>query len=183
MQESVALLWAVLCLLLGLRIAAWFAGHAPTDADLLAVLATVASHHMLEWVVHRFVLHGRQGFLHRYHKAHHARPSAVRFIFMPVWYAIAGLVVTMASLLPLLGAGVTLTVGFVAVTLGILYEWTHYLAHQPTRPLTRLGRKLKKHHMLHHFKNDRYWFGVTARYVDTALRTNPKQNDVGAHRS
>ena len=182
-QESVAVLWALLCLLLGLRIAAGFGGHPPEASDLLAIVVTVVGHHILEWVAHRFVLHGRRGFLYRYHRAHHARPHDPRFIFMPVLYAVGLLLIVMTSLRPLVGPGTTLTVGLTAVTLGILYEWVHYLTHQPIRPVTWLGRKLKKHHMLHHFKNERYWFGVTARYVDTVLQTNPKQNDVGTHRS
>lgn len=27
----------------------------------------------------------------------------------------------------------------------LVYEWKHYIAHRPIRPLTRFGRWLKKH--------------------------------------
>ena len=41
------------------------------------------------------------------------------------------------------------------------YEWVHYVAHVPFRPLTPVGRYMKKYHLWHHFKNERRWFGVT----------------------
>ena len=46
--------------------------------------------------------------------------------------------------------------------LGLLYyEWVHYVAHIPFKPLTPYGRWIKKYHLWHHFKNEKLWFGVT----------------------
>ncbi len=35
------------------------------------------------------------------------------------------------------------------------YEATHLLAHLPYRPRSRLGRTMRRAHLLHHFQNDR----------------------------
>ncbi len=178
-RESVLALWATLCLLVGVRSSA--GGF--SLPDLLVISAVFVGHHVLEWVAHRFVLHGPRGlFLSRYHRAHHARPTDLRFIFMPLGRAL-GLLATVASGVGLAwGVRAGLSCAVMVTTMGLAYEWLHFLSHRPVKPATRLGRKLKKHHMLHHFKNERYWYGVTARYVDTLLRTNPTTDTVGHQR-
>ena len=51
-------------------------------------------------------------------------------------------------------------------------------AHVPYHPRTRLGRLMKRHHLLHHFKNERFWFGVTNPVVDKLLGTWKRRADV-----
>ena len=56
--------------------------------------------------------------------------------------------------------------------LGLIhYEWVHYVAHIPYRPVTRFGRWMKKYHLWHHFKNEHYWFGVSNPVLDAVHRT------------
>lgn len=43
----------------------------------------------------------------------------------------------------------------------LVYEWKHYVAHVPLKPRTHFGKWMKKTHLLHHFKNEHYWFGVS----------------------
>jgi sterol desaturase/sphingolipid hydroxylase (fatty acid hydroxylase superfamily) len=53
------------------------------------------------------------------------------------------------------------------------YEWGHYLIHTSYRPRSRWFRALRRAHLLHHFRNDHYWFGVIARLADAVLHTSP----------
>jgi sterol desaturase/sphingolipid hydroxylase (fatty acid hydroxylase superfamily) len=70
----------------------------------------------------------------------------------------------------------TYAVGATAMTL--VYEWTHFLIHTDVRPRNPLYRTLWRHHRLHHFRNENYWYGVTGRLGDRVLGTLPGKNDV-----
>jgi sterol desaturase/sphingolipid hydroxylase (fatty acid hydroxylase superfamily) len=58
------------------------------------------------------------------------------------------------------------------------YEWCHYLIHTPYVPRGRLYKAIRRSHRLHHYKNERYWFGVTSNVGDRVLGTNPDQAEV-----
>ena len=70
----------------------------------------------------------------------------------------------------------TYALGATAMTL--TYEWTHFLIHTDVRPRTPVYRALWRHHRLHHFRNENYWYGVTGRLGDRVLGTLPGKNDV-----
>jgi sterol desaturase/sphingolipid hydroxylase (fatty acid hydroxylase superfamily) len=53
------------------------------------------------------------------------------------------------------------TFAAIAVSLGLVYEWVHYLVHTDYRPRTAPYRAIWRHHRLHHYKNEHYWFTVT----------------------
>ena len=147
----------------------------------LGVLAWVVT----EYVFHRFFLHmPPPGWpplrrLHaRVHWQHHQTPADLPFLFVPWWgtpsliglaalagYALGGLDL---ALVAALGDALTL----------VHYEVTHLAAHVPYHPRTRLGALMKRHHLLHHFKNERYWFGVTNPVFDLLLATWPDPNAV-----
>ena len=65
---------------------------------------------------------------------------------------------------------VTLSLMFGNLAGLLYYEWVHYVAHIPVTPMTEWGRRMKKHHLRHHYKNEHFWFGVT----------NPTMDYVGA---
>jgi hypothetical protein len=54
------------------------------------------------------------------------------------------------------------------------YEWTHLLVHSRYRPKSRFYARLSRNHRLHHFRNERYWLGVTSNSGDRILRTLPR---------
>ena len=60
----------------------------------------------------------------------------------------------------------------------LAYEWTHYLIHSAYRPRSRLYRGIWRAHRLHHYRNERYWFGVTMHQADRILRTYPDKDAV-----
>ena len=58
------------------------------------------------------------------------------------------------------------------------YEWTHFLIHSPYVPRSRIFRAVWRAHILHHYKNEKYWFGVTNPIADHVLRTFPAKASV-----
>jgi sterol desaturase/sphingolipid hydroxylase (fatty acid hydroxylase superfamily) len=66
----------------------------------------------------------------------------------------------------------------IAAMLTLFYEWVHFLIHTDYAPKHEIYRRLHRAHRLHHYRNERYWLGVTARTGDRVLRTNPRKEDV-----
>jgi len=152
-----------------------------TDAVVVAVL--VAFQPFSEWLIHVFVLHcpadGRlrdrlAGYSHR---RHHEDPRDLRFQFIHPRVLYGGLVVN--ALIVLAFRTPAAVTGVLAATvLTSVYEWVHFLIHTDYSPKHEMYRRLHRAHRLHHFRNERYWLGVTARTGDRILRTNPRKEDV-----
>lgn len=161
----------------------------PTDA--LVPLAMLAVFPFFEWMVHVFVLHWRprslgritvDSLLARKHREHHVDPRDVPLIFIPwpalLWVLPAAVAIALLAF-PRPGLGLTFLV-FLA-TLGIVYEWCHYLIHSDYKPKTAAYRAVWRNHRHHHFKNEHYWFTVTtAGTADRVLGTNPDPSTVAA---
>jgi hypothetical protein len=157
--------------------------EAPGAGDALVVVGYLAAFPFLEWVIHTSLLHWRpvrvgrvtlDPLVARKHREHHADPRDVELIFIPLpaLATAAAVIAAVALLVPSRPLGATFAV--TAVTLGCVYEWTHYLVHTDYRPKTALYRAIWRHHRLHHFKNENYWFTVTtASTADRVLGTQP----------
>lgn len=160
----------------------------PTDA--LVPVAMLAVFPFFEWVIHVFILHWRPKRLGRWtidpllareHRAHHQAPREVPLIFIP-WKSLASWVLPLTVAVgllafPRLGMGLTYLVCI--ATLGLVYEWTHYLVHSDYKPKSRVYRAIWRNHRHHHFKNEHYWFTVTSSgTADRVLGTYPDPNDV-----
>jgi hypothetical protein len=155
----------------------------PDLADVLLVLGYLAAFPLIEWVIHTSLLHWRpvrvgrvtlDPLVARKHREHHADPRDVELIFIPLPALLVGAVVIagVAALIPDPRLGATFAA--TAVSLGLIYEWVHYLVHTDYRPKTAPYRAIWRHHRLHHFKNENYWFTVTtASTADRVLRTQP----------
>jgi sterol desaturase/sphingolipid hydroxylase (fatty acid hydroxylase superfamily) len=156
-------------------------------ADLAVVAAYLALFPLIEWVLHTSLLHWRPRALGpvtidplvaRKHREHHADPDDLELIFIPRSALLtAGVVVAViAWLLP---APLDATFAAVAVSLGLVYEWVHYLVHTDYRPRSAAYRAIWRHHRLHHYKNENYWFTVTTtNTADRLLGTQPAANEV-----
>jgi hypothetical protein len=139
-----------------------------------------------EYTTHRFLLHAKpsknefvHGLQRRLHYDHHVEPARLDLLFLPPWALVPAIVFyaglytavtrnkdTVASLL----MGNLLALFF--------YEWVHYVAHIPYKPVTPYGRYIKKYHLWHHFKNEKLWFGVTNPAGDFAIGTYADVADV-----
>lgn len=178
--------WAGFLLMGGMAVAF------PAERAWLFFLVGLAIFFPSEYVVHRGVFHhfahkpaGR--VLSAQHVRHHEDPEDVDYLFnFPVISVGIGTLffVGYYAFTRNLGAAAALSFGNFA---GLLYyEWVHFAAHRPgSRPRTPWARWVKRTHLLHHYKNEHYWFGVTAPAgaLDHAFGTYRKKDGVERSRS
>jgi Fatty acid hydroxylase len=139
---------------------------------LWAVLGALAFY-VSEYGFHRFAFHAEPSCFafvrklqHRLHYDHHAEPDRLDLLFLPVWFLIPNLAVTALIFALAFGRPVVASAIF-GVAFAILhYEWVHYVAHVPHRPLTPIGRWIKQYHLRHHFISEKFWFGVSNPAMD-----------------
>jgi hypothetical protein len=148
-----------------------------------------------EWAIHVHLLHlppfrfrGRRVELltARSHRMHHEDPHDLGMILLGPWEAAALLAVVplvAAVFLVPLGWHAALTAVVTGYALVLIYEWTHFLIHTAHRPQSRYYRSIWRGHRLHHFKNERYWHGITNTFSDRVLGTNPDQREVPRSRT
>jgi sterol desaturase/sphingolipid hydroxylase (fatty acid hydroxylase superfamily) len=172
------------------------AGHWSWRDPVIAI-ALVALQPFTEWVIHVYLLHsrplriaGRRFDLPaaREHRDHHEAPADLDGVLIPTRVmAIAVPLIAAAAfgiglaLNPLIGGDRTAgTLTGIVTAYGILaaYEWCHFLIHSPYVPRGRYYSIARRSHRLHHYKNERYWFGVTSNLGDRVIGTNPDAADV-----
>jgi sterol desaturase/sphingolipid hydroxylase (fatty acid hydroxylase superfamily) len=165
--------------------------------DAAIPLALLALEPFTEWFIHVYLLHSRPVRIAgrtfdlpaaREHREHHETPADLDGVLIPtpVILVVIPLIALAAfglgfALNPLLGgdrlAG-TLTGIVAAYAILAGYEWCHYLIHSPYIPSGRLYGSARRSHRLHHYKNERYWFGVTSNFGDRVIGTNPEPSEV-----
>ncbi len=192
-QPSPPYLFGAVAAALGLRLAqgSWSWRDAVVAAWLVAVTP------FAEWAIHVYMLHappfnlfGRrvEMLTAREHRAHHEAPGVLNGVLLPVYgvlvflpmIALVNWVLSFPIQLLLGGPRLANATTGVLVSFTILacYEWTHFLIHTPYRPRRRYFRAIWRNHRLHHFKNERYWFGVTSTVGDRVIGTLPDQRTV-----
>lgn len=140
-----------------------------------------------EYVLHRWVFHwtndtprGRRiHFL--LHGVHHDFPNDKDRLVMPlltsvpfalIFYSLFYLLFGRSSAEPL----------FAGFTMGYLcYDGTHYAVHH-FKQKTRIGKWVKRHHMLHHHADHDGGFGVSSPLWDLVFRTMPSVKKLDAQR-
>lgn len=148
------------------------------------VLCGIVFFFFLEYFTHRVILHGLLAKVmpkaYEGHVEHHGEPTNLEFMLTPTKYSLPTHLV-LWILFSLLGRSIHLGS---AVMLGtclyqIFYEWKHFVSHRPIVPMTPWGKWMKKFHLLHHYKSDHYWFGVTHAVLDYLWGTHPDHQSVG----
>ena len=145
-----------------------------------AFVSGVALWTLVEYVLHRFVLH-HVPYIKEAHDAHHQDQQAL--IGTPIWISLTIMVVFV--LVPLN----FLVEQHVAIGLacGLMFGhfWYggvhHILHHWKIEPGTYLYR-LKRHHMLHHHFDEKGNFGVTSNFWDVVFGTDLKVRVAAAPR-
>lgn len=138
-----------------------------------------------EYGMHRFAFHAppapwvfARKLQHRLHYDHHAEPTRLDLLFLPLWFLVPNLLVTAGLVAVILGRPAVASV-MLGVMVAILhYEWVHYVAHIPYRPRTAFGRWIKQYHLRHHFISEKLWFGVSNPSLDVAFRTYARPSEV-----
>ncbi|MWC29350.1 sterol desaturase family protein [Paenibacillus sp. MMS18-CY102] len=152
----------------------------------LLFVAGLAAFMFSEYTTHRFLFHLKTPkqalflrFLKRLHYDHHTDPNDLKLLFLPVWYSLPNLTV-FSALFYVVTGNLEATLAFAAglVCMLLVYEWKHYVAHRPIQPVTKLGKWVKRTHLLHHYKNENYWYGVSTPFVDALFGTLKDEKDV-----
>ena len=139
-----------------------------------------------EYVTHRFIFHIKAPknklllkFMKRIHYDHHTYPDDLKLLFLPIWYSIPNLG-SLCIIYFLISKDLIQTIAFGSglVFMLLVYEWKHYVAHRPIKPLTKVGRQIKKLHILHHFKNENFWYGVSTPIFDGIFGTLKDEKEV-----
>ncbi|WP_404448367.1 sterol desaturase family protein [Sutcliffiella horikoshii] len=139
-----------------------------------------------EYLTHRFVFHLKPPknpfllkMLKRLHYDHHSHPDNLHLLFLPLWYSLPNLSVLAIIFYIIVGSwGLTLAFSSGLMMMLFLYEWKHYVAHRPIKPRTKFGKWVKKTHILHHFKNENFWYGVSTPLVDVLFGTLKNEKEV-----
>jgi sterol desaturase/sphingolipid hydroxylase (fatty acid hydroxylase superfamily) len=134
---------------------------------------------LIEYILHRYVFHwmrdtprGRRiHFL--LHGVHHDYPNDGDRLVMPLGFSVPLSFVFYGLFYVTMGFrfGEPFFAGFV---LGyLMYDGTHYAIHH-FRQRTRIGKWIKRHHMLHHHLDHDGGFGVSSPLWDLVFGTMPK---------
>ncbi len=112
------------------------------------------------------------------HRDHHMNPEDYANSFMTARVVSQSAVIVALFWFALWPISLAATGFAFYMIMALHYEWCHFCAHIPLKPKTSLYKMLKKHHLLHHYKNENYWFGVSAVEGDVLLGTCPEAEDV-----
>lgn len=172
---------ALLATLARLRTGNW----QPWDVAIIAIILAVWP--LQEWIFHVVFLHFKPMMLGQTridlpvaieHRKHHQDPADLRFVFIPLHIVLPGIPLLFLASFLIADPGLSLTALSFYYWMALAYEWTHYLMHTPYRPRSQFYRYLWRNHRLHHYKNEHYWFGILAPFIDTPLRTAPDHRSV-----
>ena len=151
----------------------------PVGTTALLFLAGVLAWTLTEYVLHRYVFHWvnetswgkRIHFV--LHGVHHDYPNDKDRLVMPLGASIPLGIVIYGIFYFALGQlhGEAMFAGMALGYLG--YDGTHYAVHH-FKHTTRLGKFLRKHHMLHHHADHSGGFGVSTPLWDLVFRTMPQ---------
>ena len=158
----------------------WY-GMAEVGLGVIASGALLAAGYVFwtltEYWLHRLFFHWQPGgswgermhFL--VHGVHHKWPRDKYRLVMPPAVSITLFFTFLAIFLAVLGPELVWPyhAGFVIGYMS--YDMTHYYIHH-YNPRTEYGRRLKKNHMLHHFKDDSARFGVSNMVWDRVFGTS-----------
>jgi len=159
----------------GVRLAlgSWTLGDAALAGAIVAVWP------IQEWLIHVFLLHFKPRVVlgvridprnARKHRAHHRDPGDLGLVFVPL-HSHAMVLPLLLILAPLLLPTIPLAGTAVAtyLVLALHYEWSHFVAHIPYTP--RGYRRICRNHVLHHYKSETHWYGVSMLLGDRLMGT------------
>jgi len=158
---------------------AWKATTVPTDivSVIGSIVAGLVAWSLTEYVLHRFVFHFvpksswglRLHFI--FHGVHHDYPNDTNRLVLPPSVSLplaTGIYFLYKSFIP----EQYLYPFFAAFLVGYLcYDISHYALHH-AKFENALWKKLKHHHMTHHYQNPEKGYGVTSKLWDIIVRSD-----------
>ncbi len=159
-----------------------------SSADLIAPVCIIAFWPVLEWLIHAYILHMKPRKIFgvnfdlsvgRTHRAHHANPSDLSDITInkEVFPTVVPVLIGLAYwLFPTL----ELATGALAMffTLSLHYEFCHFIGHVAWQPPVEYYRRRQRMHRLHHYRDEKLWWGVSTGLGDLLLGTAPDLKEV-----
>jgi len=154
-------------------------------SDAAVAVGFAAVQPFVEWGIHRYLLHappigwfGRAAYQAAGwgHAQHHEDPANLNSMFMRAQDVLGGGAIALAA--GAVGSPRVATGMFCVGAAVLAYDWTHFLIHTRYQPRSALYRRIWRSHRLHHFRNERYWLGVTSPLADVVLRTSPAREAV-----
>ncbi|MEM9196383.1 MAG: sterol desaturase family protein [Pseudomonadota bacterium] len=146
---------------------------------LLGVLYGFAWWTLLEYFLHRYVLHWEPEEawarkLRRFmpgHRSHHNEPhDPDDVVSVKHSFAIPLAIIGLALLLPVFSWSFSLSTLAGAALGYTAYEYVHFACHQlPMK--SGIGRRLRQHHGFHHYRDETVNFGVTSPFWDWVFGT------------
>jgi sterol desaturase/sphingolipid hydroxylase (fatty acid hydroxylase superfamily) len=142
----------------------------------------------LEYILHRYIFHwykdtpfGRRvHFL--LHGVHHDFPNDADRLVMPLLTSVPLALIFYTTFYFLLG-GRLVAPFYAGFALGYLgYDGTHYAVHH-FKQTSRIGKFLKRHHMLHHHADHDGGFGVSTPLWDYVFGTMPQVRKLATTRA
>jgi hypothetical protein len=140
----------------------------PTPSHSIWFVAGLLAFLPQEYLTHVYILHFKAPksptafkLLYRAHYGHHEFPKRIDLMWIPLWLTLPLLAVNLAVISPLAGT-LGNTLGFLCglMTSYLLFEWSHLLCHVPLRLRRGWLSSMRKRHLLHHYRNEHYWYSV-----------------------
>jgi len=144
----------------------------------------------IEYFIHKYFLHLPMPveqekkslfsrFLRAIHYDHHQDPKNPEHIFAQLWLTFPFLALNLFFIYLLTGSfELSILIGSLISLYYLFYEWSHFVAHSSYTPTNRYGLYMKKYHLLHHYKNENYWYGITSPFADIVFGKFKKSEDV-----
>lgn len=147
---------------------------------LLAAAVTLVVYPLVEYALHRWILHARWPYKSpwtakawkRVHYDHHQNPHDLSVLFGALYTTLPTI---LAITLPLgwlvagaAGAAAAMTTGLLVFA---VYEFCHCVQHLPFTPRNGWLREIKKRHLAHHFHSEQGNFGITSGVWDRIFGT------------
>jgi sterol desaturase/sphingolipid hydroxylase (fatty acid hydroxylase superfamily) len=154
-----------------------FANDIGAPAFLLYFLIGLAVWSITEYMLHRYIFHYQpssplgQRLHFIFHGVHHDYPRDKKRLVMPPSASIP-LAALFYFLFSLIFSKVHLYAFFPGFILGyLIYDMLHYAMHHHNFK-SGIMKKIKQHHMLHHYQNPDRGYGVSSSLWDTVLQSD-----------
>lgn len=174
--------WLLTLLVLGLVSYRFYLGNW-SFADIIAPLAILMFWPILEWIIHVHLLHMKpfkvfgktiDPKVGRTHRAHHVNPADLSDITInkEVFPTVVPLLFLLAyGLFPSKELATSALAMFFILSLH--YEFCHFIGHTKWCPPINYYRRRQRMHRLHHYRDERLWWGVSTGLGDVLLGTAP----------
>jgi sterol desaturase/sphingolipid hydroxylase (fatty acid hydroxylase superfamily) len=122
---------------------------------------------LIEYLMHRFALHG---FADKGHTPHHENPRDKSNLFID-WRMVAIVSVAVCGTALLFLDGLSVMQMYLGIVTGyVAYEFVHYRVHN-CKVTSRLMKYLRKHHLQHHFSSEDCNYSVICPPIDKLFNT------------